>query len=152
MTLLSSTVLNVLLVVFTLGRPSGLIPTTEIKLWGLSQSSKSRVWILDLTFYHIKECKKTYAWNTRQHTCCWNTSLHVFHFTTDDIKQKSYYEWFPWSICNGCGMPAGNAYHSGHLVPSPFLGSCLWSSCWELAVSFLDFSHWIPLGTFSILH
>ena len=20
------------------------------------------------------------------------------------------YEWFPWSICNGCGMPAGNAY------------------------------------------
>ena len=32
------------------------------------------------------------------------------------------YEWFPWSIWNGCGMPAGNAYHSGHLVPSPFLG------------------------------
>ena len=32
------------------------------------------------------------------------------------------YEWFPWSICNGCGMPAGNAYHSGHLVPTPFLG------------------------------
>ena len=31
------------------------------------------------------------------------------------------YEWFPWSICKGCGMPAGNAYHSGHLVPSPFL-------------------------------
>ena len=31
------------------------------------------------------------------------------------------YEWFPWSICNGCGMPAGNAYPSGHLVPSPIL-------------------------------
>ena len=30
------------------------------------------------------------------------------------------YEWFPWSICNGCGMPAGNAYPSGHLIPSPF--------------------------------
>ena len=30
------------------------------------------------------------------------------------------YEWFPWSICNGCGMPAGNANPSGHLVPSPF--------------------------------
>ena len=29
------------------------------------------------------------------------------------------YEWFPWSICNGCGLPAGNAYPSGHLVPSP---------------------------------
>ena len=32
------------------------------------------------------------------------------------------YEWFPWSICNECGMPAGNAYPSGHLVPSPILG------------------------------
>ena len=32
------------------------------------------------------------------------------------------YEWFPWSICNGHGMPAGNAYPSGHPVPSPFLG------------------------------
>ena len=32
------------------------------------------------------------------------------------------YEWFPGSICNGCGMPAGNAYHSGHLGPSPLWG------------------------------
>ena len=23
------------------------------------------------------------------------------------------YERFPWSVCNGCGMPAGNAYPSG---------------------------------------
>ena len=125
------------------------------------------------------------------------------------------YEWFPWSICNGCGMPAGNAYHSGHLVPSPFLGGLHvlwllrpvfptrspikwptevdlyrierfpWSICdrcgmpagsaypsghlvpspilglasapivetkfLELAMSLLDFSHRIPLGTFSIL-
>ena len=36
------------------------------------------------------------------------------------------YEWFPWSICNGHGMPAGNAYPAGHLVPSP--------SFWELLV------------------
>ena len=41
------------------------------------------------------------------------------------------YEWFPWSICNGCGMPAGNAYHSGHLVPSPFWGACKCSDCWD---------------------
>ena len=38
------------------------------------------------------------------------------------------YEWFPRSICNGCGMPAGNAYHSGHLVLSP---TCLCSNCWD---------------------
>ena len=25
------------------------------------------------------------------HTCCWNTSLHVFSFTSDDIKQKLYW-------------------------------------------------------------
>ena len=41
------------------------------------------------------------------------------------------YEWFLWSICNGCGMPAGNAYHSGHLVPSPFWGACMCSDCWD---------------------
>ena len=123
------------------------------------------------------------------------------------------YEWFPWSICNGCGMPAGNAYHSGHLVPSPYwglhmlrllkpifptlhrftcndrtalvlhqikrgfhgafatdvarrpsghlvpslhCGTCLCSNCetrfLELAMSLLDFSPRIHLGTFSILH
>ena len=41
------------------------------------------------------------------------------------------YEWFPWSIWNGCGMPAGNAYPSGHLVPSPFFWTCLCSNCWD---------------------
>ena len=65
------------------------------------------------------------------------------------------YEWFPWSICNGCGMPAGNAYPSRHLVPSPFLGrACapiVETRFLELAMSLLDFSPWIPLGTFSIL-
>ena len=41
------------------------------------------------------------------------------------------YEWFPWSICNGCGVPAGNAYPSGHLVPSTLLWTCLCSYCWN---------------------
>ena len=27
------------------------------------------------------------------------------------------YELFTWSICNWCGMPVGNAYPFGHLVP-----------------------------------
>ena len=65
------------------------------------------------------------------------------------------YEWFPWSICNGCGMPAGNAYPSGHLVPSPILGLAnapiVETKFLELAMSLLDFSPRIPLGTFSIL-
>ena len=65
------------------------------------------------------------------------------------------YEWFQWSICNGCGMPAGNAYPSGHLVPSPILGLAdapiVETKFLELAMSLLDFSPRIPLGTFSIL-
>ena len=60
---------------------------------------------------------------------------------------------FPWIFYNGRGMPAGNAYPSGHLVP------ILWLACapivetrfLELSMSLLDFSPWIPLGTFSIL-
>ena len=65
------------------------------------------------------------------------------------------YEWFPWSICKGCGMPAGNAYPSGHLVPSPIVGlACapiVETRFLELAMSLLDFSPRIPLGPFSIL-
>ena len=65
------------------------------------------------------------------------------------------YEWFTGSICNGCCKPAGNAYPSVHLVPSPFLGlACaqiVETRFLELAMSLLDFSPWIPLGTFSIL-
>ena len=62
--------------------------------------------------------------------------------------------WFPWSICNGCGMPAGNAYPCGHLVPFPILGLAnapiVETKFLELAMSLLDFSPRIPLGTFSI--
>ena len=28
------------------------------------------------------------------------------------------FEWLPQNICDGCGMPTGDAYFSGHLVPS----------------------------------
>ena len=65
------------------------------------------------------------------------------------------YDWFPWSICNGCGMPTENAYPSGHLVLSPIMGlACapiVETRFLELAMSLLDFSPRIPLGTFSIL-
>ena len=65
------------------------------------------------------------------------------------------YEWFPWSICKGYGMPAGNAYPSGHLIPSPIVGpACapiVETRFLELAMTLLDFSPRIPLGTFSIL-
>ena len=68
------------------------------------------------------------------------------------------YEWFPWSICNGCGMPAGNAYPSGHLVPSPIVGlACApivetrFRTCHVFTRLFTSNTPRIPLGTFSIL-
>ena len=52
-------------------------------------------------------------------------------------------------------MPAGSAYPSGHLVPSLMLGLAnapiVETKFIELAMSLLDFSPRIPLGTFSIL-
>ena len=52
-------------------------------------------------------------------------------------------------------MPAGNAYPSGHLVPSPIVGlACapiVETRFLELAISLLAFSPRIPLDTFSIL-
>ena len=52
-------------------------------------------------------------------------------------------------------MPAGSAYPSGHLVPSPILGLAnapiVETKFLELAMSLFDFSPRIPLGTFSIL-
>ena len=65
------------------------------------------------------------------------------------------YEWFPWSICYGCGMPTGNAYPSGHLVPSPIFGTCLCSNRWDQITRtcniFIRLFTWISLGSFSIL-
>ena len=52
-------------------------------------------------------------------------------------------------------MPAGNAYPSGHLVPSPILGQAnapiVETKFLEFAMSLLDFSPRMPLGAFSIL-
>ena len=80
-------------------------------------------------------------------------TLHRFNDRTElDLHRI---ERFPWSICDGCGMPAGSAYPSGHLVPSPIVGlACApiaETRFLELAMSLLDFSPRIPLGTFSIL-
>ena len=59
-----------------------------------------------------------------------------------------YYDWFPWCICNGCGIPAGNVYSSGLLVLSPLFWTCypiVKTRFIELALSLLDFSPWITL-------
>ena len=59
------------------------------------------------------------------------------------------YEWFPWSICNGCGMPTGNAYHSGHLVPSRFWGLHVLRFLRPVSRLYIDFD--LPKLTFTEL-
>ena len=51
------------------------------------------------------------------------TSYRIWHhqfMTLSQIRLLTEYDItdyrFPWSICNGCGMPTGDAYSSGHLV------------------------------------
>ena len=113
-------------------------------IWG----SYSAIWSIPLT-------------NVKWHSDPWPTvtsqpiRLSTNFMTLIPSLTFTDYEWFPWSICNGCGMPAGNAYPSGHLVPSPILGLAnapiVETKFLELAMSLLDFSPRIPLGTFSIL-
>ena len=85
-----------------------------------------------------------------------NQTFHQFHdlYTELDLH-RIMSGLFPWIICNGCGMPAGNAYPFGHLVPSPISGlACapiVETRFLGRAMSLLDFSPRIPLGTLSIL-
>ena len=79
-----------------------------------------------------------------------------FHALDTEFVLHRIMSGFPWNIWNGCGMPAGNAYPSGHLVLSPpILGlACapiVETRFLELAMSLPDFSPRIPPGTFSSL-
>ena len=76
-------------------------------------------------------------------------TFHQFHDLDTELDLHRL-----WVVCNGCGMRAGNADPSGHLVPSPIVGlACpiVETRFLELAMSLLNFSPRIPLGTFSIL-
>ena len=62
--------------------------------------------------------------NIKWHSDPWSvtvTSLPIFPTISWPWLPSPNYEGFLWSACNGYGMPAGNAYPSGHLVPSRFL-------------------------------
>ena len=108
----------------------------------------------------------------RSYSAIWSFSLTNYILTLDQLQwlpnlsdsppislpwyrawPSPNYEWFLWSICNGCGMPVGNP--SGHLVPSHFWGLAydliVETSFPEFVLSFLDFLPWIPLRTSSIL-
>ena len=55
-------------------------------------------------------------WHSFIHyTSLWHLSL-IWLFADFDVNITEYR--FPKGICNGCGMRTGDAYSSGHLVPS----------------------------------
>ena len=113
-------------------------------IWG----SYSTIWSTPLT--NIKWHSDPWATVTSQ-----SIRLSTNFMTLIPSLTFTDYKWFPWSICNGCGMPAGNAYPSGPLIPSPIVGLACASidetRFLELAMSLLDFSPRILLGTISIL-
>ena len=78
-------------------------------------------------------------------------TLYKFHYLDTELDLHRIMSGFHGTF----DMPTGNAYPSGYLVPSPFLGldcaQIVETRFLELAVSLLVFSHWLPLGTFSIL-
>ena len=73
-----------------------------------------------------------------------------YDYMNDELSQMKFEHIFEIIILYGI-----NAYPSGHLVPSPIVGlACapiVETRFLELAMSLLDFSPRIPLGTFSIL-
>ena len=63
------------------------------------------------------------------------------------------YEWFPWSICNSCGMPAGTLTLPDTWFRPPFLVlACapIVKPDFSNLSCLLDNSPWIPIDTFSI--
>ena len=78
-------------------------------------------------------------------------------FQNHQMPQVGFYitelEKFQQNICNGCGMPSGDADSSGHLVPSLWdlhMFYLLRPILSELVVILPDYAHRISLGTFSI--
>ena len=152
----------------------GLAPRMNVLFWGpgdfaVSYSNRdtsrnawnghSGSFMVDtgILFSNMKYPLKNVKWHSDPWPTVASQSVRLSTNFTTFIPSLTFtdYEWFPWSICNGCGMPAGKAYPSGHLVPSPIVGlACapiVETRFLELAMSLLDFSLRIPLGTFSIL-
>ena len=133
---------------YSTGITLGTLEIVEV-LWS-TRGSYSTIWSFPFT-------------NVKRHSDPWPVTVTSQPIRLSPISWPWYrawsspnYECFRWSICKGCGMPAGNAYPSGHLVPSPFFGTCLCSNCLDqfsrtCRVFSLDFSPWIPLGIFLIL-
>ena len=113
-----------------------------IPLWALLHSGcfMADTFIL---FSNIKS--PSHEWHSNSRTVRSTvTSLPIIIFTNFIILISSFtfqnQECFSLSIYNGCGVPVGNDYPSGHPVPSIFgLANAPWDQFSQLAVSFIYF-------------
>ena len=107
-------------------------------------SSSGQAFVLIAIFWSTERSKQIGLFNIRR-------SWGFFSFFPNERLTKLSLI----TYCDRWGMPAGSTYPSGHLVPSPVVGlACapiVETRFLELAMSLLDFSPRIPLGTFSIL-
>ena len=120
---------------------SGLAPRINVLFWGrhdfqISFSSRNksrndwnlhwRSFMVDTGSYHT--IRSSCLTNAKWHSVVWLNTMATFHrsdlisirdlFTELDLLPT--YVRFTQNIFDGCSMPAGEAYSSGHLVPSHF--------------------------------
>ena len=106
-------------------RPPTINHTSDHQFMSCHDLTSYRIWPLSLIWHH-QFMTLSLSWP----------------LTEFDITEYR----FPWGMCNGCGMPTGDAYSSGRLVLSHF-GTCMCSSVetnlsWTCLVSgLLNFEH-----------
>ena len=126
---------------------------TFTELWVVSMEHLQRVWLASRERLPLRTPGSVPFYGGLACALIVETSFPRLYPDLNDRTELDIYriERFPWSIC----VPAGSAYPSGHLVPSPILGLAsapiVETKFLELAMSLLDFSPRISLGTFSIL-
>ena len=60
-----------------------------------------------------------------------NQTFHQFHDLNTELDLHRIISGFHGAFATGVASQQGNAYPSGHLVPSPLFGTCLCSNCWD---------------------
>ena len=142
------------------------LPNSTFYRWEVSIEYLRRMWHVDrgrLLFripgpvpFGTCICSIFFFWDQRHPISIRYTRL--WHYYQTEYFYWIWYffkYWFPYTICNGCCMPTGDAYSSGHLIPSHLgLAHVLLvetNSFPELVVICPDYAIRTSLDTFSSL-
>ena len=103
--------------------------------------------------YPSHECLMTF-WPLTNSDLTTDKTFHKFHGLDTELDQDRIMSGFIGAFATDVAIQQGTLTLFGHLVPSPFLklacAPIVETRFLELAMSLLDVSPWIPLGTFSI--